>query len=480
MRKNPKLRALTIWVMLCATITIVTQQTAAQTNQNATSQQTRRMNVLFIASDDLNNHLGAYGHTIVKSPNLDKLARRGMRFDRAYTQFPLCSPSRTSLLTGLRPDTTKIYDLATHFRSTIPDVVTLPQLYRQNKYFVARVGKIYHYGVPGQIGTSGLDDPESWDRVINPRGRDKDEEELVHKLTPQRALGSSLTYLRAEGTDEEQTDGKVASETIGLLEANRDRPFFIAAGFYRPHCPFIAPKRYFDLYPLDKIVLPEEPSQHLADVPEAALWTKPANWGLSQQEQREAIQAYYASITFMDAQVGRVLDALERLKLAENTIVVFWSDHGYLLSEHGQWMKQSLFEESARVPLIIAVPGMKTKGKASSRTVELLDIYPTLADLCSLPPPSNLAGKSLRPLLDDPQSKWDKPALTQVQRTVDGKVIMGRSIRTERWRYTEWDEGRQGVELYDHSTDPREYKNAAKDPKYTKTISELRSMLGRR
>ena len=474
MKKNLTFRAFTISILLMTIISGVKLDAAAQTSQ------TRKMNILFIASDDLNNHLGAYGHPLVKSPNLDKLARRGMRFDRAYTQFPLCSPSRTSLLTGLRPDTTKIYDLATHFRSTIPDVVTLPQLFRQNNYYVARVGKIYHYGVPGQIGTSGLDDPASWERVINPRGRDKDEEPLLRSLTPQRALGSSLTILKAEGTDEEQTDGKVATETIGLLEANRDKPFFIAAGFYRPHCPYIAPKKYFDLYPLDKIVLPEESAEHLADVPETAFWTKPANWGLSQQERREAIQAYYASITFMDAQVGRVLDALERLKLADNTIVVFWSDHGYLLTEHGQWMKMSLFEESARVPLIIAAPGMKAKGKASTRTVELLDIYPTIADLCGLTAPANLAGKSLRPLLNDPRSKWDKPAYTQVTRTVDGKTIMGRSIRTERWRYTEWDEGRQGIELYDHDADPREYRNAAKDPKYLKTIAELQSMLRNR
>ena len=437
----------------------------------------RRVNVLFIASDDLNNDLGGYGNPMVKSPNLDRLARRGLRFDRAYTQYPLCSPSRTSLMTGLRPDVTRIYDLITHFRKTVPDVVTLPQLFRNNGYYAARVGKIYHYGVPGDIGTSGLDDPASWDAVVNPRGRDKDEEHLLRRLTPQRPLGSSLTLLAAEGADEEQTDGKVATETIRLLEENRDKPFFIAAGFYRPHCPFIAPKKYFDLYPLDKIKLPNEPSDHLKNVPDAAFSTKPPYWGLKEQQRREAIQAYFAAITFMDAQVGRLLDALDRLKLADNTIIIFWSDHGYLLSEHGQWMKMSLFEESARVPLIIAAPSAKAKGQATGRTVELVDIYPTLAELCRLPAPSRLAGRSLRSLLDDPRAKWDKAAYTQVERGPQGQQFMGRSVRTERWRYTEWDEGRKGVELYDHAKDPHEYRNLGNDPAHAKRIEELKKLL---
>jgi len=439
----------------------------------------RRMNVLFIASDDLNNHIGAYGHSLVKTPNLDRLARRGRIFNNAYTQFPLCSPSRSSLMTGRRPDVTRVYDLTTHFRAALPDAVTLPQMFRRNGYVAARVGKIYHYGVPGGIGTSGLDDPPSWDKFVNPRGRDKDEEGLLRNLTPQRGLGSSLSYLAAEGTDEEQTDGIVATETIRLLEDHRDKPFFIAAGFYRPHCPYIAPKKYFDLYPVDKIVLPNEPPDHLKSVPDAAITTKPLYWGTSEQQRREVIQAYYASITFMDAQVGRVLDALERLKLADNTIVVFWSDHGYLLTEHGQWMKQSLFEESARVPMIIASPNAKAKGRVTARPVELLDIYPTLADLCGLPAPAGLEGRSLRPLLDNPLAKWDKAAYTQVERGPQGQRFMGRSVRTERWRYTEWDEGKQGVELYDHANDPREYRNLAGEPKFAATVAEMKQRLHR-
>ena len=435
------------------------------------------LNVLFIATDDLNNDLGCYGHPLVKSPNIDRLAARGVRFDRAYNQFPLCSPSRSSLMTGLRPDTTQVYDLQKHFRSVLPDVITMSQLFMRNGYLAARVGKIYHYGNPGQIGTDGLDDPQSWNQVINPRGVDKDEEKVLTNHTPTRGLGSSLSFYASPAPDEEHTDGKVAAETIKLLEANKDRPFFIAAGFYRPHCPYIAPKKYFDLYPLDKIAAPKFSTDEWKTIPEAALWIKDPHFGVNAQQQREAIQAYYASISFADANVGRLLDALDRLKLADNTIVVFWSDHGYLLGQHGQWMKQSLFEGSARNPLIVAGPGV-AKGKASPRTVEFVDLYPTLADLCGLNnAPKNLAGRSLRSLLANPRAVWNKPAITQVQRGGANNRFMGYSLRTERWRYTEWDGGRKGVELYDETNDPREMTNLANDPKHAKTVAELKRML---
>ncbi|MEW6161258.1 MAG: sulfatase [Verrucomicrobiota bacterium] len=438
----------------------------------------RKPNVLFIASDDLNNHLGCYGNRVIRTPNLDRLARRGTRFDRAYNQFPLCSPSRVSLMTGLRPDTTRVYDLRVDFRKeTVTNAVTIAQMFRANGYVSARVGKIFHYGVPGQIGTSGLDDPLSWDRVINPRGRDKDEEKLLRNYTPARGLGSSISFLAAEGTDEEQTDGQGATAAIQLMEELRDRPFFLAVGFYRPHCPYVAPKRYFDLYPPHKIRLPQNPADDLADVPAVAPWTKPPFFGLTEDQQREAIQAYYASISFMDAQVGRLLDALDRLGLTENTIVVFWSDHGYHLTEHGQWMKMSLFEESARVPLILAAPGQKTRGKGSGRTVELLDLFPTLAQLCRLTPPEGLPGRSLAPLLDNPRAPWDKPAYTQVTRTHERRQIMGRSVRTERWRYTEWDDGNAGAELYDHKRDPREFINLADNPRFASVRAEMRALL---
>jgi uncharacterized sulfatase len=445
----------------------------------ATAPERRPPNVLFIVSDDLNNDLGTYGHPLVRSPHIDRLAARGVRFDRAYSQFPLCNPSRVSLMTGLRPDATKIYGQADDFRRTsLPYVVTLAQLFRNSGYFVARVGKIFHYDVPGQIGSSGMDDPASWEKVVNPRGHDKDVENKLVVLTPQlKSLGASLRYYVADGSDEEQTDGIAASEAIKLMEQNRERPFFLAVGFYRPHCPYIAPRKYFELYPLEAIAAARTNADDVRDVPTAALPQQPRNYGLDEHAMREAIRAYYASISFVDAQVGRLLDALDRLKLADDTIVVFWSDNGYMLGEHGQWMKNKLFEESARVPLVIAAPGSKGNGRASPRTVELLDLYPTLADLAGLKPPPGLQGKSLRPLLDTPDAPWKHPAVTQVRRDGEGETFMGYSLRTQRWRYTEWDEGKRGVELYDHESDPGEQTNLSAEQKQRKTIETLNKEL---
>ncbi len=437
------------------------------------STQRPRYNVLFITADDLNCRLRCYGDEIAHTPNIDRLAQLGVTFMQAYCQYPLCNPSRASMLTGLRPDKTKVYDNSLHFRKILPDVVTLPELFKRNGYFVARVGKIFHYGVPGQIGTSGLDDPQSWHHFVNPRGCDKDEEDRLINYTPKIGLGAALAWHISEGKDEEHTDGIGATETIKLIEQNSDKPFFIAVGFYRPHVPWIAPKRYFDLHPLEKFKLREEPKDHTANVPQASLTVRPPNYGLNEEQIRHCLRSYYASVSFMDAQVGRLLDALEQLKLLDKTIIVFVSDNGFLLGEHGQWQKNSLFEESARVPLIIAAPDASGKGKKCLRTVELIDIYPTLADLCGLKMPDSLDGKSLRPLLDNPSESWDKPALTQVRR---GK-IMGYSIRTERWRYTEWDEGNAEVELYDHENDPCEFKNLAQDANYAHVRKELRELL---
>src|SRR5262245_43768058 len=445
--------------------------------QTVAAPQGRRPNVLLIMADDLNNDLGTFGHPIVKTPHLDRLAARGVRFERAYTQFPLCSPSRVSLLTGFRPAPTRIYELQTNFRTILPDAVTLPQMFKRNGYVSARVGKIYHYGNPGDIGTSGLDDPASWDQVINPRGIDKDEETKLTNLTPTRGLGSALAYYASPAPDEEHTDGKVATETIALLEKNKDRQFFIGAGFYRPHCPFIAPRKYFDMYPVDRIAAPKWTAQDVATVPSAAWFTTPPNWDVGEQGVRESIQAYYASISFLDANVGRLLDALDRLGLADNTIVVFLSDHGYLLGERGQWMKQMLFERSARAPVIIAAPGVSAKGQSSQRIVEFVDLYPTLADLASLVPPSGLHGRSLTPLLRDPSAPWDHPAFTQVRRGDATNGFMGYSVRTEQWRYIEWDAGKRGTELYDENADPAEMRNVAGDPTQAKVVEEMRRLL---
>ncbi len=441
--------------------------------------QAGKLNVLLIVSDDLNNALGCYGHPLVKSPNIDRLAARGVRFDRAYCQFPLCNPSRTSFLTGLRPDASKVYNNQIQFRQNVPDVVTLPQLFQKQGHFVARVGKLYHYGVPGQIGTDGLDDPPSWQHRVNPRGRDKDDEEKVISPTGARGLGGALSWLAADGADEEQTDGKVAEETIKLLEANRDKPFFIACGFYRPHVPCVATKKYFDLYPEDKVALSADTRERTSGVPEIAFSVKPPNYGLDEAKQRAFLRAYYASVSFLDAQLGRVLDALDRLKLSERTVVVFFGDHGWSLGERGQWQKMSLFEESARVPLLVAAPGAKGNAKGCGRTVELVDVYPTLADLCGYAAPGHVQGKSLRPLLEDPGGAWSKPARTQVTRSggPNQPALMGRSVRTERWRYTEWDEGKRGAELYDHEIDPREMTNLAGDPKQAPAVADLKRLL---
>ena len=439
----------------------------------------KRPNVLFISVDDMNNDLGCYGHPLVKSPHIDRLAKEGIRFDRAYCQFPLCSPSRSSLMTGLRPDTTRVFDLQYHFRQGLPDVVTLSQLFGKNGYYSARVGKIYHYGNPGQIGTSGLDDPASWQEFYNPAGRDKTAlEQDVIRYTGKKGggLGASMAFLNDKpGKDEEHTDGKVATQAIELLEKHRDAPFFLAVGFYKPHCPWITPGGYFERYSLDTMKLPEIALDFRESVPAPALAsTKPWPYlGVTPDQARECKLAYYAAISFVDAQIGRVLDSLDRLGLRENTVVVFWSDHGYHLGEHGLWFKQSCFEESARVPVIIAPPATKSAGKVCARTVELLDLYPTIADLAGLTPPKGLQGVSLRPLLENPAAEWKRPAFTQVQRG----AFPGHSVRTERWRYTEWDFAAKGAELYDHNADPQELHNLAADPLHAATVAEMKALL---
>lgn len=437
----------------------------------------KKMNVLFIAVDDMNNNLGCYGHPLVKSPQIDRLASKGIAFANAYCQFPLCSPSRTSILTGLRPDKTKVFDLQYHFRQDLPDVVTLPQLFMNNGYYVARVGKMYHYGNPGDIGTNGLDDKLSWSERINPAGLDKTSLELdVINYTPNRGLGSAMAFLAdKKGKDPEHTDGIVAAETIKLLKKHKNEPFFIAAGFYKPHTPWITPEKYFKMYDPSDITLPVISAETTNKYPGPALAsTKPwPYFGIKDKEAEECKLAYYAAISFVDAQIGKILDAVDSLGLSENTIIVFWSDHGYHLGEHGLWFKQSCFEESAKSPLIIAAPGFKTGGKISKKTVELVDIYPTLADLAGLKAPETLEGYSLVPLLKNPAAQWEHPAYTQVQR---GKIA-GHSVRTELWRYTEWDFGKEGAELYNEETDPTELNNLAENPDYKDIVAQMKILL---
>jgi len=424
-------------------------------------------NILFIATDDLSCALGCYGDPIAQTPHLDRLATTGVTFLNAYNQLPLCNPTRASVMTGLRPDTIKVYDLDRHFRDEVPDAVTLSQQFMKNGWWAGRVGKIYHYNVPASIGTDGFDDPPSWQKTVNPIGRDKTDEHLVFNAEPHRKISAALSWLAADGKDEEQTDGMIATEAIRLMEEHKKDPFFIAAGFFRPHTPFVAPKKYFDMYPLEEMRLPFAPSDDREDIPTAAFAHNCPipHYGLDELTCRKAMQAYYACVSFIDAQVGRMLDALDRLSLTNNTIVVFWSDHGYHLGEHnGIWQKRTLFEQGARAPLIIRNPMSKGNGQACRRIVEFIDIYPTLTELAGLPTPKQVEGRSLVPLLQNPLSEWNSFAITQVLRPADNRLeapVMGRSIRTERWRYSDWAEGKQGEELYDHLADPLEFNNLA-------------------
>lgn len=427
-------------------------------------------NVLFIAVDDLACTLGCYGDVIAKTPNIDALAAGGVCFQRAYNQLPLCNPTRASLMTGLRPDQIKVYDLDRHFREEVPDVVTLPQAFQQAGYSTARIGKIYHYNVPAAIGTDGLDDPPSWQQTMNPKGRDKAEEHLIFNAEPHRNISAALSWLAADGEDAQQTDGMIASGAIAWMEQHRDHPFFLAVGFFRPHTPYVAPKKYFERYPLEMMRLPYAPPGDRDDIPIAAFAHNcpVPHYHLERPTLLRATQAYYACVSFVDAQVGRLLHALDQLGLTDQTIVVLWSDHGYHLGEHdGVWQKRTLFEQASRAPLIIRAPGIAGNGTPCSRVVEFVDIFPTLTGLAGIPAPGHLAGKDLRPLLDHPIAAWDGHAVTQILRPADDRLespVMGCSIRTERWRYTEWAEGKAGVELYDHHSDPMEFDNLAIDP----------------
>ncbi|QDT67035.1 sulfatase [Calycomorphotria hydatis] len=442
-------------------------------------------NVLFIAADDLNCSLGCYGDPMAKTPHLDRLAAEGVCFLRAYNQIPLCNPSRASVMTGMRPDHIKVYDLDRHFRDEVPDVVTLSQQFKNRGYYTARVGKIYHYNVPASIGTDGFDDPPSWMETFNPKGRDKDEEHLIINAEPHRKISAALSWLVAEGADEEQTDGMVATQAIEMLREHKDEPFFIAAGFFRPHTPYVAPKKYFQMYPLDEIRLPYAPPNDRVDIPVPAFaHNNPIpNYGLSEDVLLQAAQAYYASISFIDAQVGRLLDALDEFGLTKNTMVVFWSDHGYHLGEHGGvWQKRTLFEQGGRAPLLMRVPEAAGNGQACRKVVEFIDIYPTIIDWAGFPQPKHLDGRSLMPLIEEPSRDWRGFAVTQILRPDDDRLktpVMGCSIRTDRWRYTEWANGEEGVELYDHLSDPMEFHNLAIEPdnRAKKVMDRLRPVL---
>ena len=438
-------------------------------------------NVLFIISDDLNNSVGCYGHPQVSTPNIDRLAARGVRFDLAYCQYPLCGPSRNSLLTGLYPNSTGILQNQQIFRQTIPKHCSLPQAFRNAGYFAARIGKLYHYNVPRSVGTNGHDDPGSWELELNPAGCDRLlEEPEIFSLRP-GSFGGTLSWYASPRGDLLHTDGMLATDAEWVLERcarDRSRPFFLAVGFFRPHTPYVAPEKYFDEYELEEMPLVEGWEEDQKDIPPPGLGShKKEHELLTDELRQQAIQAYFASITFMDTQVGRVLDALERLGLADNTVVVFTSDHGYHLGEHGLWQKLSLFEESARVPLIIAAPGMVGQGGVAETPVGLVDVYPTLTELCGVDAPDNLQGQSLVPILENSEEPGRGWALTEVTRGRGENQIFGYTIRTSRWRYTEWDGGEAGRELYDHETDPLEQTNLAAHEDQADRIAELSQLI---
>jgi arylsulfatase A-like enzyme len=472
----------------------------------ANAAEPKRPNVLMIAVDDWRPEAGCYGNALIQTPNIDRLAARGTVFNRAYCQQAVCSPSRTSLMLGRRPDTTRVYDLQTHFRRNLPDVVTLTQHFIDHGYHAQGLSKIYH---------GGLNDPKSWSvphwspkrpdygkpetlRAVAEENKRLREEHgpatevlerdpktgAVLKLSPPKFRARGPAWEDPDVADDAMADGETAERAVETLKSLKDKPFFLAVGFLKPHLPFVAPKKYFDLYRRDQLSLASNPFPP-KDCPAMALmdWGElraykdiPAKGPLGDATALDLIHGYYAATSYTDAQIGRVLDELRRQGLNDNTIVVLWGDHGWQLGEHGLWCKHTNFEIAARAPLIIAAPGQKSAGSKTDALAEFVDIYPTLCDLCSLPLPDGLEGISLRPTLDDPQARVKKAAFSQYPR---GKA-MGYSMRTDRYRYTEWRAATGTVlerELYDHQADPQENVNLAGQPERQELIAQLAQQL---
>lgn len=451
-----------------------------------------KLNVLFIAVDDLRTEFSAYGKTYIHSPNLDRIAARGVTFNRAYCQQAVCSPSRSSLMTGTRPDTTKVWDLETHFRKALPDVVTLPQHFKKHGYFVQGMGKLYH---------GGFDDPPSWSTPwTTGKGRGTyalaeniaivEAKKAASSNTPrrpnQKVRNNGPAYEMAEVPDEQYGDGNTAKLAVEALRecAQRDQPFWLGVGFSKPHLPFVAPKKYWDLYDPATIELApnpypprDAPAYAVQSGGELRTYHGVPTGPIPDDMARTLKHAYYASISYMDAQVGKVLDELERQGLADRTVIVLWGDHGWKLGEHAGWCKHSNCENDANAPLLISVPGLAT-GKHTDALVEFVDIYPTLAEACGLPLPDQLEGTSLLPVLRDPAASVKRAAFSQYPRVVDGQQLMGYSMRTDRYRFTRWVQRNDhsklaAVELYDHQTDPQENQNIAADPANAALVQEL-------
>lgn len=436
-----------------------------------------RPNVLLIMADDLAATLGCYQHPQAKTPHLDALAARGLLFSKAYCQFPHCNPSRASMMSGLRPATTAVTNNEDNLYQNLPEVLTLPHHFRNHGYATARCGKIFHLGVP--TGLESMDDPQAWDfgtpfasELPFPPAR-----KSVVKVKTGKKQG--ISWLEIPDGEDLLVDGRFTQQAVRwLAERDDEKPFFLAVGFHRPHLPLVAPATYFDHYPLESIELPKSPADDEADIPLPARNGGVPGYTLTAtpEQRRAAIRAYLACVSYVDAQVGRLLAAIKTSGQEENTIVLFTSDHGWHLGEHGLWHKRSLFEESARVPFILHVPGMKTAGQRSGSLIELVDVFPTLCDLCELPTPKTLQGQSMRPFLENRDHVLHEAAHTQARRGANAEN-WGHSVRTARWRYTEWDDGRNGAELYDHDHDPQEYHNLAKDPQHADVIQQMQALL---
>ncbi|MEE8452364.1 MAG: sulfatase [Thermoguttaceae bacterium] len=433
---------------------------AAISVADAAEPEASRPNVLFIAVDDLNDwttFLGGYSG--VKTPNLDRLASRGTFFTRAYCSAPACNPSRVSLLCGIRPSTSGVYYNSNPWRPQLPDAVTLPQHFMAAGYKVHGGGKIFH---------GRFQDPQSWQVYFNRPADPLPEVRPVNGI-PKTA---HFDWGPVKVGDEAMGDTHVTDFGIEFLGQEHDRPFFLAVGLFRPHLPWYVPEKYFETYPLEKIVLPKVKQDDLDDVPPAGVrMARPEGDHakvLAHGQWEKAVQGYLASITYADGQLGRLMDALDASPYAKNTIVVLWTDHGWHLGEKHHWRKFTLWEEAGRVPMVFIVPGLTTAGSQCERTVSLLDLYPTLADLCGLPVGEHLEGKSLRPLLSDPTAAWDRPVITTHGRN-------NHSVRSQRWRYIRYADGSE--ELYDHQADPMEWTNLAADPKAAVVKRELADRL---
>lgn len=451
-----------------------------------------RPNILFIAVDDLRPEFGAYGAAAIHSPNLDRLAKRGVTFNRAYVQQAVCSPSRSSVMTGTRPDTTKVWDLATHFRTALPDVVTLGQHFKQQGYFVQGMGKIYH---------GGFDDAATWSvpwqAPRTPLYAQAENIALAKRNSASLPADQTATtpaparrgpaFESADVPDNAYVDGRIAELAVTTLRdvSRKSEPFFLAVGFVKPHLPFAAPKKYWDLYDPDTIQpapnkFRPRGAPEYAIVPGGELRTYHGipTGSIPDDLARQLKHGYYAATSYMDAQVGKVLDELDRLGLRGNTIVVLWGDHGWKLGEHDAWCKHSNAENDTNAPLILSVPGMKHAGVRTDALVEFVDIYPTLSELAGLPLPAHLEGHSFKPVLENPRRAWKSAAFSQYPRRPEGRALMGYSMRTDRYRFTAWvDRGDHSkidaIELYDHQTDRQENVNIAREPRHAALVAKL-------